>query len=270
MGKSVSKVEETSAEDSLPENERNEIAAPPDPLEALKDKLTTAMDKTFLEKAKLIEEIKEIADRNLLNKKELRQNTIKNWTALILGFVTLIGGAVTLFIQIDSFLEQRRKALEFTINNELLELVNMLNSKVPGTKENAALLMANYKMDAVGLLVQQLNIPLNADSAYPSPDIVIKSLDLISRKGETERKFVIESLKTESASIFAKQDNITNVDALNNFITALCYFKTSSPPADSLEFLLSRFSKQLGAHPPRSDSLLRQFTIRHIDDCLKH
>lgn len=179
-------------------------------------------EKEELEKKKLQAEIDEIelrieSDQGKIDseRKNALKDNIRRWTALVMGFITIISGIVAIWINSSTFLAQKKKEYEFNINREMIILVQQLSSGKKYERDNAAILLSAFEKDAVPILLNNLD-------RRDSPEATIESLKLISEK-EGVTNEVLDPLIKRAEEVFDREYRKSDVEytSIINYVKAL-------------------------------------------------
>jgi hypothetical protein len=155
--------------------------------------------KERLEADKLRAEIRELEFR-VANGLELAQierrrslrNSVIAWSSVVAGFIAAAGGAWGIYLQVSAYL----KEYDVRVTEQLIKLVANLDSANVSERDNANLLLATYRLDAVPVLLWSLG-------RTKDPSATIEALREIARsKGE---KKVADSILASAERTFERE-----------------------------------------------------------------
>jgi hypothetical protein len=237
---------------------------PPSKIGETSEGMNVTTDVPKLQAAKLIEEINALRGTSSSQEKEQTQNSIRNWTGLILGFFTLGSAVVGLWVQSCSYLSQRSMESELKINADLIGLVNQLNdgNTTSKQKEDAVILLSFYGEKISTILINELNVDPNETKAA-DPELLIKALAIIAAdKKEKDAKEKIRLLLLAEADKVFAQDITDKKQAMMNFVNALCTLCTCDQVMGKLDTLL-----RIKVNPHVSDGGLYIDMKEKIEKC---
>lgn len=156
-----------------------------------------------LEKEKLKAEIREIklrvaTERNRINVEKKRGfkfiKFLRNWAAVIIAFITIITGSLTIGTKIYTFLKEKEIAQDVKVGKQMRELVDDLGSK-DKNREYTAILLSAYEERAIPILLMSLRTG--------SPESITEALRLIKEK--VKPKVVIDPLIESTKRAFSQE-----------------------------------------------------------------
>jgi hypothetical protein len=174
--------------------------------------------KEELEKNKLAAEIAELSQKVEFEAKKARWSGLRTFTTFTLTFISIAAGLITLIINSSTFLAQRQKMQNVELSQNMINLVDKLNADDTYKQENAAILLSYYNLDAIPILLKNLE-------RVENPEATIYSLELIKENEGVRSNEVIDPLLNSAKKIFANNiimDDRT-VFAFRNYIRALAY-----------------------------------------------
>jgi hypothetical protein len=174
-------------------------------------------EKEELEKQKLQAEITEInvkveeAKKRLdFERKDASKEHIRSWAAIIISFVAIATGAITIGEKAYTFLSQNAQTQKIKINQDMINLVDQLRSPDEAKRDNAAMLLSAYEMEAVPVLLRNLQ-----SSSDPEP--LIASLKEIKKKlGDKNKDFQTALIKKATDAF---KDNLNALPTANEKTT---------------------------------------------------
>lgn len=172
--------------------------------------------KEELEKDKLAAEIAELEQKVQFAAKKEKWSGFKTFTTLTLTFLSIGAGLITLIINSTQFIEQRQKIQRVELSKNMIELVNQLNEDDVYKQENAAILLSYYYLDAVPILLKNLE-------RVEDPTATIYSLQLIEENKGIRPQQIIKPMLQSARKIFANNviEDEKTIRAIRNYIRAL-------------------------------------------------
>lgn len=217
-------------------------------------------EKEELEKQKLQAEIEEIKLKIEQGKKRLdfeqkdaSKEHLRSWAAIIISFVTIATGAITIGQKAYTFLSQNAQTQRIKINQDMIKLVDELRTGDEGARENAAMLLSAYGMEVVPVLLKNLE-------SYSNPEPLIESLKEIKDRLGDKNKDVLTALINKAKDLF--KNNLKALPTVNektttkqrkaekciaNFITALKELYGDSP---EIKELFQDWKKKIESREP--------------------
>ncbi|WP_421765503.1 hypothetical protein [Ekhidna sp.] len=102
----------------------------------------------------LEEQLSEKRKPKSISKLEIINSWIKRWSVTILTLVSIIGGVWGLILPIKSYYDERSKALKYTLNSQMVQLVNGL--KTEEEVEESIMMLQYYEMNSLDILLFKL------------------------------------------------------------------------------------------------------------------
>jgi hypothetical protein len=108
-----------------------------------------------------------VADLNLIKMRKRKTSkksasrlpiseSIKNWTAIILGFITVGAGIWGIFGPVMNYLQERKNQLTYSLNDNMIMFVNQLRSDSGQEVEEALIMLMYYEKHALPILYYKL------------------------------------------------------------------------------------------------------------------
>lgn len=80
----------------------------------------------------------------------------KKWNAVILAMIAVGGGFWGVFSPVKKYFDEQSKSVQFTLNENMISAMDSLNSKNTSEAENAILILSYYEMNAIPVLLFNL------------------------------------------------------------------------------------------------------------------
>lgn len=77
----------------------------------------------------------------------------RNWSAFILGSVTLFSAVFGVFVPLSQYLDERRKALEYDLNENMIGFVEDLNSDSLAISTRSVMMLSYYEVNSIPILL---------------------------------------------------------------------------------------------------------------------
>jgi hypothetical protein len=123
--------------------------------------------------------------------------TIKNWTAITLGIISVAAGIWGILGPVKEYIEERKNHLTYELNDNMITFVNDLRSDSTQLKEQALIMLMYYEKNALPILYYKLEKTRKSDDGI----FVDQLVDAINGIYNKIRKAIVNE-------IFVRCDNI--------------------------------------------------------------
>lgn len=236
-------------------------------------------DKEELEKQKLQAEIEEIklkvkAENQRLDaeRKDASRANLRSWAAIIISLITIVTGGFTIGEKFYAFLSQNEQAQKVKVSKEMIELVKGLNSNNENDRTNAILLLSAFEMDAVPVLLKNLE-------SSDNPEPLIESLERIKERMEIKGPFryffpsrskdFLNTLRKRAQEVFDQElknlktsDDATSTDISNHAYLAIMNYINALKRLDNkknVEDLFQEWTTEIEKRQPIAKSVKEDF-----------
>ena len=117
----------------------------------------------------------------------------QKWSAFILGSVTLISAIWGVFVPLSEYLDARRNALEYNLNENMIRFVKGLNSYDTDTAKQSVMMLSYYETNSIPILLYYFE---NSEIDY-DVDLRAKIIETISMiyDGNKNKKIIEEIIR---------------------------------------------------------------------------
>lgn len=141
-----------------------------------------------LQKDKLVSEIKLLEARLKSDfpatikkrKADIVADFIKKWAAVILATATVISAILAIFFPLSSYLTEKKKALEYELNENMIEFVNDLNND--SLADRGVMMLSYYEANSIPILLFHLENCENDQKDFKNRIIVTLTKIYINNK----------------------------------------------------------------------------------------
>lgn len=88
----------------------------------------------------------------------------RKWSAFILGTVTLISAVFGVFVPLAEYLDERRNALKYDLNEIMISFVDNMMSTDPDTQNRGLMMLSYYEINSIPILLHFLSKLDNSES----------------------------------------------------------------------------------------------------------
>ena len=145
-----------------------------------------------LEKEKLQEEINLLRARIINEFPEDKTQSawdqlsdfFRKWYSFILALFAVFGGFWGIFYPVKTYFNEQQKAVQYTINGDMITALEGLESEGPAAKENAIIILSYYDLNAIPILLNKY-IESDYDDKNLQQDY-IEAISLIYNRKQNE------------------------------------------------------------------------------------
>ena len=101
----------------------------------------------------------------------------RKWSAFVLGSLTLTSAIIGVFLPLGQYLEEKRKALEYDLNENMIGFVDHLDSDSSALANRAVMMLSYYEVNSIPILLFFLEI--SEDDKIDFRRRIIETIDLI-------------------------------------------------------------------------------------------
>ncbi len=118
--------------------------------------------------------------------------TIKNWTAIILGIISVAAALWGILGPVKEYIEERKNHLTYELNDNMIKFVNDLRSDSAQLKEQAWIMLMYYEKNALPILYYKLEKTKKSNDEIFVEQLVdaINGIYYKNRKGIVDEIFV--------------------------------------------------------------------------------
>jgi hypothetical protein len=159
---------------------------------------------------------KDYAEVKSLTRSERITAFVKKWYGFILALITVFGGFWTIYFPVQSYFDSQRKALHYSLNDEMIKAIDSLTSLNQITVEKSILILSYFESNAIPILV--FNIERSDGTSLENYYSAIRE---IYKQNSTDIvETIIERMNYYYYSLGLFQDSVVetpNYNTLTNF-----------------------------------------------------
>ncbi len=218
-----------------------------------------------LEKEKLEEEIKILRARIKNEFPEHKpkgwfdkvSDFFRRWYSVVLAIIAVAGGFWGIFYPVKTFLNERQKAVQYDINENMINALEGLEKDDKIAKENSIIILSYYDLNAIPILLNKY-----IESDYLDQDLQLEYMDAISMIYKRKNTEIIDRIIKKmriNYSLFDKyisQNDWKYNKASENLIKLINLIKYMNPDLLSWDIVkMKNFYTEIVAHMNENTNL---------------